>query len=82
MCNSGSVGGTGSRAFTTFTKDTSHLGPGELSEIEGIGPISIASARDLVGDSVLKLLVTSSNDVHSVFNMGRYIPAKVSTRRC
>jgi hypothetical protein len=48
-----------------------------MCELEGIGPISIATATDLLGDSVAKLLVTSANDVHSVFNLGRYIPAKV-----
>ena len=53
------------------------LGQGEMCELEGIGPISIATATDLLGDSVAKLLVTSANDVHSVFNLGRYIPAKV-----
>ena len=35
----------------------------------------VAGATDLVGDSVVKLLVTSANDVHPVFNLGRYIRA-------
>src|SRR5271166_1053005 len=51
--------------------------PGELCEIAGVGPVSVAVARELLGDSIAKVLVTSATDVHSVCNLGRAVPARV-----
>jgi hypothetical protein len=43
----------------------------ELCEVAGIGPISIRTARDLLGDSIVKLVVTNGVDVANVTHLGR-----------
>ncbi len=50
---------------------------GEVCEIPGVGPVSIATAHNMVGDSILKAFVTDGVDVHSVVHIGRSIPAHV-----
>lgn len=47
------------------------VGDGELCEIAGIGPISVPAARDLLGDSILKLVITRGVDVLNVTHLGR-----------
>jgi len=54
-----------------------NTGPGELCEIEGVGPVSVSTARQLLGESIAKLLVTSATDVHAVCHLGRAVPASV-----
>ena len=44
---------------------------GEVCEITGLGPIPIATARELLGESVLKLVVTKGVDVLHVTHLGR-----------
>ena len=51
--------------------------PGEICEVKGVGPVSLATARELLGDSIAKLLVTSATDVHSICHLGRSVPSKV-----
>ena len=51
--------------------------PVELCEIAGVGPVSVATARELLGDSIAKVLVTSATDVHSICNLGRAVPARL-----
>ena len=43
----------------------------ELCDVAGIGPISIRTARDLLGESIVKLVVTSGVDVANVTHLGR-----------
>ena len=43
----------------------------ELCEITGAGPIPVARARELLGDAVLKLVITNGVDVLSVTHLGR-----------
>jgi hypothetical protein len=43
----------------------------ELCEIPGIGPISVSAARELLGDSILKLVITRGVDVMNVTHLGR-----------
>jgi hypothetical protein len=43
----------------------------ELCEITGLGPIPVATARRLLGDAVLKLLITRGVDVASVTSLTR-----------
>ncbi|HEU4490236.1 MAG TPA: hypothetical protein VFR74_05135 [Jiangellales bacterium] len=43
----------------------------ELCEIAGVGPIPITNARDLLGDAVLKLVITRGVDVLHVTHLGR-----------
>lgn len=44
---------------------------GEVCEVRGVGPISVAQARALLGDSVLKLVLTRGADVCNVTHLGR-----------
>ena len=53
------------------------VGPGEICEIPGIGPIPVAVARRLAVDSILSVLVTDGVDVTTVAHAGRTIPASV-----
>jgi hypothetical protein len=43
----------------------------ELCEITGLGPIPVATARELLGDAVLKLVITKGTDVVHVTHLGR-----------
>ena len=43
----------------------------ELCELAGLGPIPIATARELLGESVLKLVLTKGVDVLNVTHLGR-----------
>lgn len=45
--------------------------PGETCEIAGLGPISVAAARELLGESVLKLVLTKGVEVRNVTHLGR-----------
>lgn len=47
------------------------VGGGEVCEIAGIGPVSVAHARSVLGDSVLKLVMTRGVDVVSATHLGR-----------
>jgi len=43
----------------------------ELCEIAGIGPVPVSVARELLGDAVLKLVITRGVDVLNVTHLGR-----------
>lgn len=43
----------------------------ETCELPGIGPVSVTAARDLLGDSILKLVITRGIDVLNVTHLGR-----------
>lgn len=43
----------------------------ELCEISGLGSISVPAARELLGESVLKLVITKGQDVLNVTHLGR-----------
>ena len=46
-------------------------GDDELCEITGLGPVPVATARELLGESVLKLVITKGVDVLNVTHLGR-----------
>lgn len=48
-----------------------HVTDGELCEIAGFGPIPVADARRLLGDSIVKLVLTNGVDVVNVTHAGR-----------
>jgi len=50
---------------------------GEVCEIPGVGPVPLATARNAIGDAVLKVIVTDGVDVKAVANMKRAIPARL-----
>jgi len=43
----------------------------ELCEITGLGPVPVATARALLGESILKLVITNGIDVANVTHLGR-----------
>ena len=45
--------------------------PGETCEIAGLGPISVDAAREMLGESILKLVITHGVDVVNVTHLGR-----------
>lgn len=51
--------------------------PDEKCEIPGVGPVSLATARSLLGDCFLKLFVTDGIDVQSLVHYGRTIRAPI-----
>ncbi|MGH2772570.1 MAG: HNH endonuclease signature motif containing protein, partial [Actinomycetota bacterium] len=56
-----------------------HTQPGETCEIPGIGPISVATARELLNDAILRVLVLDGADIKAVCSAGRWIPSSVRT---
>ena len=48
-----------------------HVAGDERCEIPGLGPISIQQARNLLGDSILKLVITKGDDVARIVHLGR-----------
>jgi hypothetical protein len=43
----------------------------EVCEIAGLGPIPVSTARELLGDAILKLVITKGVDVVNVTHLGR-----------
>jgi Domain of unknown function (DUF222) len=44
---------------------------GELCEIAGVGPVPVSVARDLLGEAIVKLVITNGVDVANVTHLGR-----------
>ena len=53
--------------------------PGEICEIEGLGPVPVGVARRLGSDAILKAVVIDGVDVTRVSHLGRTIPAQLRT---
>src|SRR5471030_2052420 len=45
----------------------------EVCEIAGLGPIPVSVARELLGDAILKLVLTKGVDVANVTHLGRSV---------
>jgi hypothetical protein len=50
------------------------LGPGEVCEVAGVGPVSLTGARRLLGDALLSALVVRGSDVAAVSSTTRSVP--------
>jgi hypothetical protein len=50
------------------------LAPGETCQIPGVGPVSVDTARDLMGDALVDLVITNGVDVTTICHLGRSIP--------
>ncbi len=48
-----------------------HTDPGEICEVAGVGPIDVASAKQLFGDAIVDIIVTDGVDVRTVAHAGR-----------
>ena len=53
--------------------------PGEDCEIPGVGPVPVAVARELLGDSLLKLVIRDGQDIRTVVHLGRHPTAAQQT---
>jgi hypothetical protein len=50
------------------------VGQGERCEIPGVGPIPVSSAREVLGDDLLYLVLTDGVDVTTICRLGRHVP--------
>jgi hypothetical protein len=55
------------------------IGPGEICEIPGVGPVPVETARELMGDAITRLVITDGVDITTVCHLGRSIPARLRT---
>ncbi|HYI45166.1 MAG TPA: DUF222 domain-containing protein [Actinomycetota bacterium] len=53
-----------------------HTEPGEICEIEGVGPIPVATADSLARDSFIAVLETDGTAIQAVSHMGRQVTAR------
>jgi hypothetical protein len=56
-----------------------HLDNGESCEIPGVGPVPLATARSVLGDAILHLVITKGSDIATVSHLGRTIRAPLRT---
>jgi hypothetical protein len=54
-----------------------HCEEGESCEIPGVGAVPVSTARTLLGESWLRLVVRNGVDVCSVTHLGRYVSAQL-----
>jgi hypothetical protein len=77
--------GTGiGRPHVTVRVDLAALKRGEvegdeLCEIPGVGPVSLATATRLLGESFLKIVIRDGTDIHTVCHLGRTVPAHLES---
>jgi len=50
---------------------------GEMCEIAGVGPVSVDTARELLGEWYVRLLVTDGTNVTTITGRHRHVPARV-----
>jgi hypothetical protein len=53
------------------------LHDGECCEIPGVGPVPLATATNLIGESLLKVIIGDGVDVTTVCHLGRAVPAHI-----
>ena len=51
----------------------------ECCEIPGVGPVPLETARSLLGDAILHLVITKGNDIATICSLGRTIRAPLET---
>jgi hypothetical protein len=81
---SGTKNGTGTGPEVHVTVEATALRrgyskSGETCTIAGVGQVPVATARKLLGEGFLSLLVTKGADVATVAHAGRAVPADVDT---
>jgi hypothetical protein len=52
---------------------------GETCDIEGVGPVPIATVEELFGNAWAKLVITKGKDIASITHLGRLIPAHLDS---
>jgi hypothetical protein len=76
----GSVAGNGSSLVVVADLETLRGGkvvPGGRCEIPGVGPVPVETARALLGDALVELIIAHGTDVTTVYSAGRHIPRRV-----
>jgi hypothetical protein len=56
-----------------------HTEDGESCEIDGVGPVSVATARSILGESFLKIVIMKGRDPRSITHFGRAVSSHVVT---
>jgi hypothetical protein len=51
----------------------------EICEIPGVGPVPLATAREILGEGFLKLVVTDGVDVQMVCHAGRHVSSFIDS---
>jgi hypothetical protein len=51
----------------------------ECCDIPGVGPVPLETARSLLGDAILHLVITKGNDIATICSLGRTIRAPLET---
>jgi Domain of unknown function (DUF222) len=74
----------GPRAMIHFRVDYAaylrgYTEPGEMCEIPGVGPVSVATVRAWSHDAVLKALLMDGTDIRTVVHLGRTVTAAQRT---
>ena len=71
-------GGTseGAKVGVTLRVDLATLrrGEGEPCDIPGVGPVPLATAREVLGEALTHLVITEGSDVRTVVNVTRHVP--------
>jgi hypothetical protein len=50
---------------------------GEICEVPGVGPISVAEANSMLGHAMVSAVVIDGTDIRNIVKMGRVIPARL-----
>jgi hypothetical protein len=56
-----------------------HTEPGETCEIAGLGPVPVATAREVLGDALLRIVIRDGVDIRTVVHAKRTINEVVQT---
>jgi hypothetical protein len=55
------------------------ISEGETCEIPGVGPVSVAWVRELLGSAFVTAVIKNGKDITTVAHLGRHIPAELQT---
>jgi hypothetical protein len=83
-CADGATGGSGPRARAVVLIDATALRRGttkgdELCEIEGVGPVSVEAATELLGEASLQFVIKDGVDIATVTGSTRAIAQRIET---
>jgi hypothetical protein len=53
--------------------------PGDICEIAGVGPVSVTAAKELLGEALLKVVLSDGVDVRAVVHPNRTVAATIRT---
>ena len=56
-----------------------HALPGELCELDGLGPVSVPAVAGLADDAYLRLVFTEAGDIRAICHLGRTVNRRLRT---